>query len=175
MVFILVIILILYLKTYKHFNLIDDACERSDYLVNETDMVAVPEGFWTKRRTYWVTFQCIFIYILSCWGIYLNFGFWPALLFAVHPLNTSMGAWKIGSLIYGTTVFFLMVVWYFANHGTWGILVALPFYWMALSCSLSAIPMALILLVYTGNPYALLFFVPLGIFLSGKRFRGGGF
>lgn len=172
-IFIVFIILIIYTRTFWHQNVTDDICVRSDYLnifTQEKDDVT----FYNKRRTVGTTLQCLSIFILSCYCIYIQFGFWPALLFAVYPLNVSGVAWKIGSYLYMTSTLLVLIAHYFVTHfGLVGLGIASVVYFTALHSGLNALAYAFIAPIVTGNPLTLILFIPLAFFLGGKRFRTG--
>lgn len=171
----LAVVLTLYVKTYKYNILLDDEVPRSGYLnVLTTDPGVRPlPGYYDHRRPWLATFTNVGTHILCVWLMYLNFGFWPALLFAVCPTNVCGVAWTTGNY-YMFTVFYVLVTFYFANHGGWfGNIGAFVFFWVSLETSVSSIPYPFFALVTQFGLASGSLFVPLVLFLTGKRFTNG--
>lgn len=171
----LAVILILYGKTYKYNILLDDEVPRGGYLgVLTTDPGIRPKvGYYDHRRSWLATFTNIGTFILCVWVMYLNFGFWPALLFAVCPTNVCGVAWSTGNY-YMFTTFYVLVVYFFANLGGWvGSICVFVFFWVSLETSVASIPYPFFAMLTQGGWQNAALFIPLILFLTGKRFRLG--
>jgi len=171
--FITVIILALYFKTYKYNNLMDDHVRREGYLyIVPCPPVPVEDGvrYDDKERSYLATFTNIGTYLATCFVIQLLWGWKVALLYAVMPLNVSGTAWITGNY-YMSTVFLLLTSYYFLTLSPWGVFIALPFYVGALESTVSALSFPFFVSFVT--PFGWVMFAPLLSFLFGKRFRYG--
>lgn len=173
------IIILLYYRTYKHENVIDDSCNRHHYLREETANVdkKLPnkKKFYTSRRNPWITVESIITHIISCLCIYMIWGFEASLLYAVCPFMAHCVAWKTGALIYGTSTMFLLIAHYFIiTFGWWGLLVGAVFYYCSITVSLSGLPyfaMMPFILAQHSLEGTILFALIAFLFISGKRFK----
>ena len=178
------IILLLYLRTWKYFQLIDDFVPRGGYLLILGDKPKHP-SFYDKRRPIMATVTNIGIFTATCFVIHHLWGWKAALLYAVFPLNVSGVAWSTGNY-YMSTVFLILTSYFFFFHFEVLPIIHFPLqltqifsiiiYVAALGSTVSAIPFAfwlpLAFLPYTSFEYWI-FFIPLLFFLFGHRFTTG--
>lgn len=132
--------IILFAKTYKYNNIIDDICKRSDYLTVHTEDIDKKEIYFQQHG--WVyTATNIIVYTVNAVLIYLIWGFWASIIWIVMPLNVSGGAWKIGNF-YMTSLLFMLTGYYFIlTFNTWeAYIFCAVLYWFALQSSVNAIP-----------------------------------
>ena len=166
-------ILAIYGKTYRYNLLIDDEVPRQGYLVVLTTDEGIrpkPE-FYEQKRSWLYTFTALGTFALCVFAIYIQWGFWAALLFTVCPLNVCGVAWGTGSY-YMATVWFILVANYFANHiGLFGKFLSVGFFWVSLETTVSAF--AYPFFAMTFGAWGLPYIMPLLAFLFGKRFRTG--
>ena len=173
MILITLIVLLLYLRTWNYQYLIDDICDRHHYLTTMTSEIDNDKSFYDKKRTpmYCITNIATLLFTSLC--IHLIWGFYPALLFAVFPLNVSSTSWKIGNM-YLTSVFLCLVSYYFMlNYGLFGILLSIPFYIGALHSSVNCFAFPFVTYLLTFNPLSFLYVIPLVAFLTSPRFLNG--
>ena len=167
------IILILYLRTYKYCNIVDDSCCPTEkYYLWITDYPRPPKEFYDQKRPKKRVTGSIFMLILTCLTIHLTFGWKVALLYCVFPVCVCGTAWLTGWL-YQYSTFQIVTAYYFATHfGIIGTALSVLFYWGSLLGVISALPYPFLLLFVC--PQAALWHVPtLLTFLFGKRFRNG--
>ena len=138
------IILLLYTRTWKFNNLIDDHVPRGGYLLNLNEK---PEhhSYYDKRRPILATITNVGVFVAVCFAIHHTFGWKSALLFSVFPLNVNGVAWTTGNY-YMTTVLFIVTSFYFVQHlGLIGDIAGVIFYVAGLGSTVSAIPFAFLL------------------------------
>jgi len=168
-----IIILLLYLRTYKYKYLIDDHVERNGmYTVIPPPPVPFIDGkrYDDNQRSYLTTFTNLTVYMLVCLMINYLWGWKVALIYCVLPTNVSGVAWKTGNY-YMTTVFLILGSYCFLAYlQPWGVIVSYFLFYGALHSTVSAVPFAVLSLFY---PYGWLMMIPLGIFLTGERFTSG--
>lgn len=168
------IILLLYVRTFRFSCLIDDHVPRGGYLLNLTEK---PDHYtyYDQRRSILATVTNIGVFMASCLGVHLNFGWQAALLYAVFPLNVCGVAWTTGNY-YQSTVLLILTCYYFVTHFGWvGDLLGAVFYVSALGSTVSAIPFALLLPFISQEHWAVygLYFATLLKYLFGYRFQTG--
>jgi len=164
--------LLLYLKIYKYNYCIDDICKRHHYLTTMTGDID-DKNYYNQRRSTFDTVTNIGVFIATIWYVYLIFGFWPAILFTVFPLNVGSVAWKSGGMYMETCLLIVATHYFVINYEPWGLALAFILYWGALESTVSAIPYAFVVPLITHDIRTLIFFIPLALFLSGKRFQNG--
>ena len=167
--FIIAVVLFLYSRTWNYNLLIDDNVKR-DRLLWDITTKRIDHSFYDQKRTLLSVVENITVLTGSCFVLYFKFGFWPALLYAVFPVNVSSAAWVTGGF-YQTTVFLTLTADYLLgmDNFVWHIIAGI-IYWGALESTVSAIPYALIAPVLYW-PHGLIALVPLIFFLTGKRFN----
>ena len=178
MIYILILLILLYSRTFNYKKIIDDNVPRSGYL-REMTTQAIDYKFYEQIRPKMYFITNLFTLYGACLGVYLLWGFRPALLYALMPLNVEAGCWSVGNM-YMTTVLFILTAYYFLITYTWGFIVSLIFYHFALHSTVSAIPYAFFVL-FLDLPYPAitswevkaLHFLVLALFLLGERFQGG--
>ncbi len=165
------LIVLLYFRTYKYCQMIDDPiCRSACYWYYPTRAIIHPKGFYNKKRSWEYTFTNIIVHIAVCGALWAIWGWGPALLYAVMPTNVSGVAWATGNY-YMTTVLFVLVAYYFQTTFVWGIVPAMVFYFTALHSTVSAIPYLFFMMAVHWYPLALLNIIPLIFFLTSKRFQ----
>jgi len=142
---ILIILLALYGRTWNYKNLIDD-CTPRDKAPWYT--VEVDYHFYDKKRPIMYVVTNITVFYFACVAMYLNFGFYPALLYAVIPTNTQAGTWQVGSF-YMTTTLFLLTGYYYMTHYEWGWIVSAVMYLSALNSTVSAMPYIAVIIIWS--------------------------
>lgn len=168
LIFLIIVSLYWRTRTYKH--LIDDQSKRSDYLWTVIMKKADPEFYQSQRSLTKYVIPGILVLTGNSFLIHYYFGFWAALLYAVHPLNVSQASWMIGRW-YGESTFLTLI-----SHGFLVSGMALPAalaYGGALMITVNAIPMLVMAFFILPSPQTLLMAVPLILFLTSKRFRSG--
>jgi len=172
MILIVALILILYLRTYKYNNLIDDFVPRSGVLLVLGEK---PEhySFYDKQRPLLATITNVGVFIAACIYIYIIWGFIPALLFAVMPTNVCGVAWTTGNYYMSTVLLTLCAHWFTITFGLIGTIIGMCFYTAALGSTVNAIAYAFILPVIVPVWSSWLMFLPLFSFLFGHRFQTG--
>lgn len=171
--FILGLILLLYARTWKYYQMIDDPIPRGAYLHHYPEKPeSVPIEFYETKRTPTYTLTNIGVFLGVCGAIWANFGPYVALLYAIMPTNVSGVAWATGNY-YMTTVLFVMVAYFFQTSmpSMYGVVPGAIFYYTSMHSTVSAIPYSLYMLVTHWNPFLLINLIPLGLFLFGKKFR----
>lgn len=172
LLFIEIIILILYFRTYKYNNLIDDQTPRSGVLLvigNRPDHYS----FYDKQRPIMATITNVVVLMAVCGYIYILWGFWPSLLFAVLPTNVCGTAWNTGNYYMSTVLLNLCSHWFILKFGLIGIGIGSAFYTAALGSTVNAIPYAFVLMLLKPSWQNALIFLPLLSFLFGYRFQTG--
>lgn len=121
------LILCLYVKTYRHKNVIDDICSRGDYGRVETwEREALEAGKWEisprqvydKVRGWGVTAVCIGVHVINSLLVRDIWGNAAGALYAVSPLNVCGAAWKVGNF-YHSGVMCVLIAWWGKVHGAW--------------------------------------------------------
>jgi len=167
----LVLIAILYARTFTFKNLIDDKVRMGDYLYSVPLTAPDPE-FYMSKPALSLRVWAITVHMLSTWLVYLLLGGKAALLFAIYPVAVNNVAWITGSY-YSTTAFLTLVSYYFITHTPWwlGLPLGATFFAVALNTTVAAISFPFVFLF--GNPLGLVTLVSLAGFLTGKRFKTG--
>jgi len=167
----LALIIVLYWRTLPYLNLIDDIVPMSGYLYNVPQVSPAPD-FYLKKSNRYARIWAITVHCLNTVMIYLILGGKAALLFAVYPVAVNNVAWITGSY-YATTTFLTLTAYYFLTKTAWfiGVPLAMAFFAAALNSTVATICFPFVFLF--GNPIGLSMLIPLGIFLTGKRFTTG--
>lgn len=174
------IILILYLRTWNYRYLIDCPVPRDGYMYVITEGkettkwrgLTINRGkeFYEQRKPLHQTVVNIGTFIGVCGYIHYLWGWQPALLYAVFPLNVSSVAWGRTGSYYSATVLLILASFTFVKYGLWGNIVSALFFTAALNSTLSSIPFLVIALLY---PYGWIQTWPLIAFFLGKRWKAG--
>lgn len=181
MIYVFILILILYARTYKYHCLIDDPVPPSGYLY-ELPRKVNPD-FYDQRKPLLWTIKNIVVFMGVCSLIYAIFGIKPAILYAIYPINVSGVAWGRTGSYYMTTVLFVLMAHYglASLSGIHFIGAELPFlatlililiiYVFALNSTVLSLSYAFIAPLF--NIWGLALFFPLVMFFRGKRWRTG--
>ena len=169
---IILLIWVLYLRTFNYRYIVDDWVKRDGYMY-DVPLVQPPASLYRTHPA--ELYRCFMIgmHCFNTWFIYSLWGWAPALLFAVHPMAVWGVAWVTGNY-YATTTFFCLEAYYILVHfpNVWGVLVAMPIFAAALNSTICGISFPFLFLL-TGNIWGCFLFIPLIIFLKGKRFTTG--
>lgn len=169
--FALLLIVLLYARTFTYKRLIDDIVPMSGYLYNVPIQTPAP-NFFLLRTPAWHRVLAIGCHLLNTYLVYLLLGEKAALLFAVFPVSVNNVAWITGSY-YSCTTMLTLGAYYFLTHTPWflGIPMAMGFFALALNTTVATISFPFVFLF--GNPLGLCLIAPLVGFLFGKRFTTG--
>ena len=168
---IIALIIALYARTYNYKYVIDDYVKRQFYPhPHPTQVQAV---FYTTKPTWYYRAFIVAMHCVNTSIIYLLWGWQPALLFAVHPMTVWGVAWVTGNY-YATTTFFVLISYYIVHTfpNIFGGLASAGIFWGALNSTYDCLSFPFLFL-FNRNPWGLLLFIPLIIFLNGKRFKAG--
>jgi len=169
---ILALVVVLYIRTLNYTYVIDDCVRREGYMY-DVPLTSPPAGFFNTKpsklyRLFMIGMHCVNVSI-----IYMLWGWAPALLFAVHPLSVWGVAWVTGNY-YATATYFTLIAYYIITTfpNIWGVMVAMPIFAAALNSTVC--PMTFpFLFIFTLQPWGLSMFIPLAIFLRGRKFTTG--
>lgn len=169
---IIAIVFILYARTLNYYYVIDDNVKREGYMY-DVPLVAPDASFWNKKPSPWYRLFMISMHCVNVSIIYMIFGWAPAFLFAVHPIGVIGTAWVTGNY-YATATYFTLIAFYFIQtfDSWWSSILAMPFYVSALNSTVCPITFPFIFL-FAGSKWGLLMFLPLAIYLRGKKFTTG--
>ena len=166
------LVVLLYARTINYYYCIDDNVKRDGYMY-DVPLCGAPSSLWTSKppklyRVFMIGMHCVNVSV-----IYLLWGWAPALIFAVHPLGVWGTAWVTGNY-YATTAYFCLIAYYILTvfPNALGALVAMAIYTAALNSTVCGISFPFLFL-FIGTPWGLTLFVPLAIYLKGKRFTTG--
>ena len=169
---IIALVVLLYGRTLSYNYIIDDNVKRDGYMYEVPLTVPGPEFYATRPsklyRCFMIAMHCVNVSI-----IYMLWGWGPALLFAVHPMSVWGTAWVTGNY-YATTAYFTLVS-FFVLHAfpnMWGAMLGMCIFAAALNSTICAISFPFIYL-FVGTPWGLSLFIPLFVYLGGKRFKAG--
>jgi len=167
-IWIIALVFLLYIRTLGYHYCIDDYVERDGYLY-DIPMEGPSHKFWSMKPSPWYRLFMIAMHCVNVSIIYMLWGWAPALLFAVHPMAVWGVAWVTGNY-YATTTYFILISYYILHTfpNIWGTLVAMPIYAAALNSTITAIGFPFIL-----GTMGVPLFIPLWLFLRGKRFMTG--
>lgn len=172
LVWIIGLVILLYARTLTYKYCIDDNVKRNGYMY-EVPLTAPPADLYFSApskayRCFMIGMHCVNVSI-----IYMLWGWCPALLFAVHPMCVWGVAWVTGNY-YATTAYFCLISYYIIHTfpNVWGALVAMPIFAAALNSTICCVSFPFIFLL-TGNVWGCALFIPLAIYLRGKRFTTG--
>ena len=166
------LVVLLYMRTLKYNYLIDDNVKRDGYMY-EVPLTAPPPDMYNTRPS--MVYRCFMIgmHCVNTWIIYMLWGWCPALLYGVHPMGVWGTAWVTGNY-YATTAYFCLISYYILHTfpNIWGALAAMPIFAAALNSTICGISFPFLFLL-TGNWWGCSLFIPLAIYLKGKRFTTG--
>jgi hypothetical protein len=167
----LVLIVVLYARTFWYNRVIDDKVPMSGYLYDVPNSAPEP-GFYLQRTPAWHRVLAIGCHLMNTWLVYLILGGKAALLFAVFPVSVNNVAWITGSY-YSCTTMLTLIAFYFLTHLTWwiGIPAAAVVYAVALNTTICTIAFPFVFMF--GNPIGLALLAPLAGFFMGKRWNSG--
>lgn len=166
------LIVLLYARTLNYNYIIDDNVRREGYCYDVPLTLPDPNFFHTKPSPWYRVFM-IGMHCVNTWIIYMLWGWCPALLFAVHPQAVWGVAWVTGNY-YATTAYFSLIS-YFILHAypnLLGALLAMPIFAAALNSTICCISFPFVFLL-TGNWWGCALFIPLAIYLGGRKFTVG--
>ena len=177
MIWITLLIVALYARTWNYRYVVDDFVQRDGYLYDIPMEGPKPE-FWNQGPSIWYRIFMVGMHCVNSFVVYLLWGWAPALLFAVHPLSVWTTAWVTGNY-YGTTAYFILIAYYithtFANANIALVVltnaIGLLIYAAALNSTITSIGYAFFML--TSFPVGIVNFFPLAMFFTGKRFQTG--
>lgn len=172
LIWIWLLIFILYIRTINYNFVIDDNVKRSGYLY-EVPLTAPPPEFYNTKPSPWYRLFIIGMHCVNVSVIYLLWGWGPALIFAVHPMSVWGVAWVTGNY-YATAAYFTLIAYYIIHTlpGVPGSLAAMCIYAAALNSTVCPITFPFLFL-FIGQPWGLTMFIPLAIYLKGKKFTTG--
>lgn len=169
---ILAVTIALYARTVNYYYLIDDIVRRWGYLLEIPETSPPPQFYSTKppktKHLFLTLTHCL---IVS--QVYFLWGWKAALLFAVNPIAVACTAWITGGY-YQVTTFLTLTSYYFLVNlpGILGASVAAIFFTAALGSTINCIAFPFIFL-FVGPLGGLMLFWPLGMYLTGRRFKIG--
>ncbi|NCB43892.1 MAG: hypothetical protein EOM59_14935 [Clostridia bacterium] len=171
LVLIIALIVALYARTYNYMYVIDDYVKRQFY--PHPHPTPVEASFYDTKPTWYYRAFMVGMHCVNTSIICLLWGWQPALLYAVHPMCVWGVAWVTGNY-YATTTFFCLVAYYIVHTfpNFWGALASSIIFWGALNSTYDCFALPFLFL-FNGNPWGLSWFIPLTIFLNGKRFKEG--
>ena len=166
------LIFLLYLRTLNYKYIIDDNVERDGYMFI-VPLTQPSQDIYTRKPTKAYRLFMISMHCVNTWIIYMLWGWCPALLFAIHPLCVWGTAWVTGNY-YATTAYFCLIAYYILHTfpNIWGALVAMPIFAAGLNSTICCISFPFLLFL-TGNLWGCSLFIPLEVYLHGKRFTTG--
>lgn len=166
-----ILVVVLYARTYKYKQLVDDFVPRSGVLLVLGER---PENhsFYDKQRPLLATVTNVVVFMASCSYIDLIWGFWPAIFFAVLPTNVCGGAWTTGNY-YMSTVLLTLAAHYCLITFSNIVPIQWAFYTAALGSTVNAIPLAFVEIITRPSWQSVCLLIPLAAFLFGHRFRTG--
>ena len=169
---ILGLIVLLYIRTLNFNYIIDDNVKRSGYMY-EVPLTLPDPNFQLTRPSEWYRLFMIGMHCVNTWIIYMLWGWCPALLFGVHPMSVWGVAWVTGNY-YATTAYFCLIAYYIlhAFPNILGALVAMPIFAAGLNSTICCVSFPFIFLL-TGQWWGCSLFIPLAIYLRGRKFSTG--
>lgn len=169
---IIALVVALYARTLGYNYIIDDNVKREGYMY-EVPLTAPPPDFFDTRPSKWYRAFMIGMHCVNVSIIYMLWGWCPALLFAVHPMGVWGTAWVTGNY-YATTAYFTLISYLLLHTfpNAWGALAAMPIFAAALNSTICAINFPFIFL-FIQPAWGLAMFLPLGAYLTGKKFKTG--
>jgi len=172
LVLILALVVLLYWRTLTYNYVIDDNVKRDGYMY-EVPLEGPKPDHWVSKPSKQYRLFMIGMHCVNTAVIYLLWGWAPALIFAVHPVGVWGTAWVTGNY-YATTAYFTLIAYYIVTTfpNIYGASVAMALFVAALNSTVCCISFPFIFL-FTGTPWGLSLFIPLGMYLRGHRFRTG--
>ena len=166
------LIVVLYWRTLGYRYIIDDNVLRNGYMY-EVPLAQPPQDIFYKKPSKAYRLFMIGMHAVNVWIIYMLWGWCPALLFAVHPLSAWGVAWVTGNY-YTTTAYFCLISYYIIHTfpNIWGVMVAMPIFAAALNSTICCVSFPFLFFL-TGNSWGCYLFIPLAIYLGGRRFLTG--
>lgn len=173
MIIVLIIlgIFVLYWRTQNYYYLIDDIVRRWGYLYIVPEE-SPPPSFYSSKPSRWRHLFLSITHSLNVWIVYLLFGWVPAMLFAFSPLSVPMCSWITGGY-YAVTAFFALTSYYFITHysGLVGASLGSIFFTAALGSTITCLGFPFIFIF--GHHSGLALFLPMLMYLIGRRFNAG--
>ena len=165
--FIPIIIGLLYWKTKDYFYLIDDFVEREGYY--NIGIMSAPPQIYLMKPSWKLRLWLVVQHCINCFIVYLLWGFYPALLLAIHPMSVWVTAWKTGGY-YGTATFFTLITYFMLHNypNVFGALVALPIFNAAINSTVCPLTFPFLAIF---EPWIACLFIMLFWFLRSERWK----
>lgn len=164
-------IFILYWRTQNYNYLIDDIVRRWGFLYQVPEE-APPPFFYSSKPSRWRHLFLSITHALNVWIVYLLFGWVPAALFAFSPLSVPGAAWITGGY-YAVTAFFTLTTYFFIHTypNAIGAFLGTIFFTAALGSTITCLGFPFLFLFF--HPIGLILFIPILMYLKGRRFSKG--
>lgn len=163
-------IFVLYIRTLNYHYMIDDVVRRWGYLYIVPE-ISPPVSFYNSKPSKWRHLFLIITHALNVMWINHLWGWKVALIFAVHPLSVPCTAWITGGYYSVTTLFALTAYYFVHTQHLVGALIGSLFFTAALGSTITVIGLPFLFLFK--EHLGLMFFWPLVMYLLGKRFITG--
>lgn len=162
---------ILYWRCLNYYYLIDDIVRRWGYLYIVPEVSPHPQ-FYSTKPSKWRHLFLIITHSINVWIVYLLFGWVPAALLAFSPLSVPMTAWITGGYYAVTALFSLTAYFFLQTYPNFiGALLAMIFYTASLGSTITCLGLPFIFLIF--NHWGLTLFLPVIMYLKGRRFNKG--
>ena len=164
-------IFVLYFRTLNYFYLIDDIVRRWGYLYVVPEESPHP-SFYSSKPSKWRHLFLIITHAINVWIVYSLWGWCPAILFAFSPLSVPCTAWITGGY-YAVTTLFTLTAFFFLHlyPNIVGVVLSAIFFTAALGSTITCIGLPFIFLLF--SHLGLFLFLPLALYLKGRRFNKG--
>jgi len=158
---------LLYARTLRYKYLIDDWVKREGYYT--VGIANPPWEFFTQRPSAWYRIFMIGMHIVNTWVIYMLWGFYPALIFGVHPMCIWGTAWVTGNY-YATATFFTLVSFFILQScpSFWTAVVAGTIFNAGINSTICPVSFPFLFVFY---PWLATFFIPVAWLFSSRRFK----
>lgn len=164
-------VFLLYWRCLNYYFIIDDIVRRWEYLYVVPEQSPSPQ-FYSSKPHPWRHFFPIFVHAINVWIVYLLWGWIPAALFAFSPLSVPGTAWITGSYYAVTTLLTLTSFFFLHTYpNIIGSIISMLFFTAALGSTITCLGFPFIFMIF--NPIGLTLFLPLFLYLNGKRFKKG--